>query len=147
MTLVVATIGLASAASSPALASTKPVTWTVKVGAQTSSGSIQTMNYGPGTITIDKGDSVKWVANSMEIHTVSFINSTHPDSGYSPTIAYMNNRTLQTWISHPGQFRNSGILDTMTSGPGAQYRNYTLKFTGTGTFHYICYVHGGMMMH
>lgn len=146
--LAVVTLGLTSTAGGSALASTSTVhTWIVKVGAQSPSGAIQTMNFGPRTIWIDKGDSVRWVANAQEIHTVSFINSAHPDSGYSPATAYMNNRTAQTWISSPGQFRNSGILDTVSDGPSPQYRYYQLKFTGTGTFHYICYVHGGAMMH
>lgn len=146
--LLIATLGF-TAASGPALGNL-PVTtrtWSVQVGAQSASGAIQTMNYGPGTIWINKGDSIRWVAGSKEIHTVSFINGSHPDSGFDPSIAYMSNRTPQSWITYPGQFRNSGILDVASDGPGAQYRTYTLRFIGVGTFHYICYVHGGMMMH
>jgi plastocyanin len=144
--ILLTAVGLSVAGPGSAVAATAR-TWTVRVGAQTASGSIQTMNFGTGIIRIDKGDTVRWVASSKEIHTVSFINSAHPDSGYDPSVAYMNVRTPQTWIRTPGQFRNSGILDLVTDGPGAQYRTYSLRFTGTGIFHYICYVHGGMMMH
>ncbi|MGN6160833.1 MAG: cupredoxin domain-containing protein [Marmoricola sp.] len=146
--LLIATLGFTAASSGPALGSLPTGrTWIVQVGAQTPDGAIQTMNYGPGTIWIDKGDTVRWLAKSDEIHTVSFINASHPDSGYNPSIAYMNTRTTHTWIGLPGQFRNSGIMDLHSDGPGPQYRTYSLKFTGVGTFHYICYVHGGMMMH
>lgn len=142
--LLLAVLGLTAVNSGTALGTTPTTrTWTVQVAAQTRSGSIQTMNYGTGTIWINKGDSVRWVVASQEIHTVSFINAAHPDTGYSPTIGYMNTRTPQTWISAPGQFRNSGIMTT--EAPLAQ-RTYTLRFTGVGTYHYICYVHGGRMM-
>ena len=143
--VLLAVLGLTAVNSGPALGSThRTRTWTVQVGGQTPSASIQTMNFGTGTIWINEGDSVRWVAASKEIHTVSFINSSHPDTGYSPTVDYMNTRTPQTWINEPGQFRNSGIMTT--EAPPAQ-QTYTLRFTGAGTFHYICYVHGGQMMH
>lgn len=154
LALLLTAFGLTAAGPAPALgsqvaarASTGSHTWTVRVGAQTSDGAIQTMNYGPRKIWIDKGDTIRWVAKSKEIHTVSFINAKHPDSGYSPAVAYMNTRTPQRSIHHPGQFRNSGILDLTSDGPGAQYRSYSLRFTGVGTYRYICYVHGGRMMH
>lgn len=147
--LILTALGLTVVGTAPSALGTLPAprTWSVQVGAQTSSAAIQTMNYGPGTIWVNKGDTVHWWSAAKEIHTVSFINSAHPDNGFSPTKAYMITRTPQTWISTPGQFRNSGILDLVSDGPGAQYRTYSLKFTGTGTFHYICYVHGGAMMH
>lgn len=142
--LLLAVLGLTAVNSGAALGKTASRTWTVQVGWQTPSGSVQTMNFGSGTIWIDKGDTVRWKVFSKEIHTVSFINAAHPDAGYSPTIPYMNTRTPQKTISKPGQFRSSGIMTT--EAPAAQ-RVYTLKFTGTGTFRYICYVHGGQMMH
>ena len=143
--LLLAVLGLTAVNSGAALGTTRTArTWTVQVGAQTPSASIQTMNFGTGKIWIDQGDTVRWTVASQEIHTVSFINAAHPDVGYSPTIGYMNTRTRQTSINKPGQFRSSGIMTT--EAPPAM-RVYTLRFTGTGTFHYICYVHGGQMMH
>lgn len=143
--LLVALLGLTAVNGGAAIGTTRTArAWTVQVGAQTPSASIQTMNFGSGTIWIDQGDTVRWTAAAKEIHTVSFINSAHPDVGYAPTIGYMNTRTRQTSISKPGQFRNSGIMTT--EAPPAQ-RVYTLRFTGVGRFHYICYVHGGQMMH
>lgn len=145
--LLLLTLGLTAPGTAAASSPTHTRTWTVQVGHQSASGAIQTMNYGPRRIWIDKGDTIRWVAAAEEIHTVSFINAAHPDSGYSPTIAYMNTRTPQTRIHRPGQFRNSGILDLVSDGPSPQYRSYSLRFTGVGVYHYICYIHGGRMMH
>jgi len=145
MTCLVALVASTGApADASAHARTRAHTWIVQVGSQTASGSVQGMNYGPGTIRINRGDTVRWVAKSMEIHTVSFINRSHPAVPYSPTTAYMNVRTPQRSIKRPGQFRNSGIMDTMPAR--GEYRTYALRFTGTGTFHYICYVHGKAMV-
>lgn len=141
---LVAATGTSADATPDAHAHARPHTWTVTVGSQSATGAVQGMNYGPGTIWIDKGDTVRWVARSMEIHTVSFTDAAHPATPYSPTTRYMNARTTQKAISRPGQFRNSGILATM-SAPG-QFRTYSLRFTGTGTYHYICYVHGKAMV-
>jgi plastocyanin len=145
LALLLATLGLTAASTAQASPPTHTRTWSVQVGHQTADGSIQTMNFGPGTIRIDRGDTVRWVGSSKEIHTVSFINASHPDSGFSPNVAYMTTRTPQGWIHSPGQFRNSGIL--ASDGPRPQDRSYSLRFTGTGVFHYICYVHGGQAMH
>ncbi len=141
-------VALVASTSAPADAAgharTHPRTWTVQVGSQSASGSVQGMNYGPGTIWINKGDTVRWVAKSMEIHTVSFLDKSHPLAPFSPATAYMTTQTPQHSIKHPGQFRNSGILDTMPAK--GEYRTYSLRFTGTGTFQYVCYVHGKAMM-
>lgn len=143
LALMLLTLGLSVASPAVADSARHARVWTVQVGHQSASGAIQTMNYGPPTIWIDKGDTVRWVADSKEIHTVSFVNASHPDSGYSPTVAYMNTRTPQTSISRPGQFRNSGIL--ASDGP-PQFRTYSLRFTHRGIYHYLCYVHSGRMM-
>jgi plastocyanin len=139
--LLLAPTALASAVSHPA-----PRTWTVRVGAQSGSGAIQGMAYGPTAIWINVGDTVKWTANSLEPHTVSFANAAHPAAPFSPTIAYMVNRTPQSSISSPGQFRNSGIMATMSDPtlPPA-HLTYRLTFKGVGTYHYLCYLHGAAM--
>lgn len=140
---LLAVLGLTASA---ARATTTPRTWVIQVGQQTSSGSIQGMSYGTPSIWIDKGDSIRWVAASMEIHTVSFINASHPAVPFNPAVIYEVAPTPQTWISAPGQFRNSGVMSTMADPAlGPTFRTYTLKFTGVGTYRYLCYVHGQAM--
>lgn len=121
-------------------------TWKVMVGEESSSGSIQGMQFLPGEIWIDVGDTVQWTANSMEPHTVSFPDADHPAVPFDLTHTYMLTPTPETTISAPGQYRNSGIVATLADDvlppPASVYR---LTFTGPGTYDYICYVHGRAM--
>ncbi len=122
-------------------------TWNVMVGEQSPTGSIQGMQFLPGEIWIDVGDTVHWKANSMEPHTVSFPDASHPAVPFDPSISYMVTPTSETTISTPGEYRNSGIVGTMADAalpPPAP--DYNLTFTGAGTYHYICYVHGQAMV-
>ena len=124
----------------------KAKTWTVKVGAQSRSGAIQTMTYGPKKIWINAGDTVHWVSDSMEPHTVSFINAAHPAVEFDFSIAYMTEQTPKKTISKPGQFRSSGII---APAPDAIFPNsvktYDLTFLKPGRYHYLCYLHGKAM--
>lgn len=140
-------LALAAFAAAPAEAVATATTWTVLVGAQSTSGSIQGMAYGPSEIWIDTGDTVRWVAASMEPHTVSFVDATHPADGFDPSKTYMATPTPETWISAPGEFRNSGVIATMSDPalPPA-VGTYSLTFTGPGDYTYTCYLHGEAMI-
>lgn len=140
-------VALAAFTAAPAGAAVSATTWTVQVGAQSRSGSIQGMAYGPSEIWIDTGDTVRWVAASMEPHTVSFIDAAHPSTGFDPSKAYMATPTPQTWISAPGEFRNSGVMATMND-PALPpvVGTYELTFTGPGDYTYTCYLHGAAMV-
>ncbi len=145
-TLVTALV-LSVFGASPSQASTTAVTWTVAVGQQSNSGAIQGMAFGPGEIWINVGDTVHWAAGSMEIHTVSFPDLTHPVAPFgSPGSDYMFIPTPETTIDHPGEYRNSGLMSTMNdpSGP-PPVTAYDLEFTGVGDYSYVCYVHGAAM--
>jgi plastocyanin len=126
--------------------SSKTKTWTVMVGAESRSGAIQTMAYGPKKIWINTGDTVHWVANSMEPHTVSFINAKHPAGPFDLATTYMTAQTAKHTISRPGQFRSSGV---MAPDPDAFFpdavSSYDLKFLKPGTYRYLCYLHGKAM--
>jgi plastocyanin len=116
------------------------------VGAESRSGAIQTMAYGPKKIWINTGDTVHWVANSMEPHTVSFINAKHPAGPFDLATTYMTAQTAKHTISRPGQFRSSGV---MAPDPDALFpdavSSYDLKFLKPGTYRYLCYLHGKAM--
>lgn len=139
--------GLGLAAFSPASAqAATPTTWTVTVGSESPNHMIQGMNYGPSDIYINVGDAVHWVADSMEPHTVSFIDDAHPMAPFSPAIGYMVERTPEEAISAPGEFRSSGIIGTMSDDilPPAR-GSYDLTFAGVGDYTYYCYIHGTAM--
>lgn len=144
-----AAIGLTAASPSSARAQTG-TTWTVQVGSESPNHSLQGMNYGPNEVWINVGDTVHWVAKSMEIHTVSFINAEHPLADFapgSPQFGYEAFATSERTISAPGEFRNSGIMATMPIDvlPVPTATSYDLTFTGPGDYTYYCYVHGAMM--
>lgn len=144
--LLLAAMPALLASNAHAASTTKAKTWNVLVGAQSRSGAVQTMAYGPKKIWINAGDTVHWVANSMEPHTVSFIDAEHPAVEFDLTTTYMTEQTSKTTISKPGQFRSSGI---MASAPDAVFpeaiKSYDLKFKKPGKYHYLCYLHGKAM--
>jgi plastocyanin len=144
--LLLAAMPALLASNAHAASPTKTRTWNVMVGAESRSGAVQTMAYGPKKIWINAGDTVHWVANSMEPHTVSFIDAQHPAVPFDLTIAYMSAPTSKHTISKPGEFRSSGI---MAPAPDAVFPNavtsYDLKFPQPGRYHYLCYLHGKAM--
>ncbi len=52
----------AAAMTTVAQAAAPPQTWTVQVGSQSSDQAIQGMRFLPGDVTVDAGDTVRWVA-------------------------------------------------------------------------------------
>jgi plastocyanin len=128
------------AASQSAHAAAPPKTFTVLVGSQTSSKAIQGERFLPGDVTIDAGDSVTWVGNSAEIHTVTFINGGAPQDTLPPFNPGDPNQTdpVGSPVMNDALTHNSGIL--VKGAPG-----YTLLFPNTGTYTYYCLVHGVMM--
>ena len=71
--LVVALFGLGLPASVRAAGPpSSPQTYTVLVGYENTSRAFDLMGFYPSSVTIHEGDTVHWVINSNEIHTVSF---------------------------------------------------------------------------
>ena len=138
----------AVAVAAPAVAA--PASWTVLVGSQTSSMSIQGQRFLTGDITIDAGDSVTWQANGAEIHTVTFFAGGTPQSTVPPL-----DPTSPAQIMRQGpstmdgtSYFNSGLMTTLPTFsplPVPVYTSYTLSFPTAGTFTYYCLVHGAMM--
>ena len=144
--LLLAALPALLANNAHAASATKTQTWSVMVGAESRSGAIQTMAYGPKKVWINTGDTVHWVSNSMEPHTVSFVDAKHPAVEFDLTTTYMTAQTSKHTISKPGQFRSSGI---MAPAPDAVFANavktYDLKFLKPGRYRYLCYLHGKAM--
>ncbi len=126
-----------------------PQAWTVLVGNETSSMSVQGQRFLPGDVTIDAGDTVTWQANSTEIHTVTFIDGGAPQSPpppFDPTNGAQ--LTPQGGPTMGAGYFNSGLLSTSDSSgpiPVPPVHSYTLTFPDPGTFTYYCLVHGVMM--
>lgn len=142
-------------ALSAAQAAAPPQTWTVQVGSQNSSKAIQGMRFLPGDVTIDAGDTVRWVARSGEIHTVTFLVGGGPQATlpeFNPTD--MTQLTRQGGsVYDPTKYYNSGLMTTVPTGgdagplpPVPHVQSYSLTFPTAGTYTYYCLVHGVMMV-
>lgn len=134
--LVLGTIGF----TTPSQAAT-PTTWTVYVGSQSPSGQIEGMAFASADVSINVGDTIHFVVESMEPHTVSFPGTSCPAVGFDPNIACMSQRTVSP-ITSPSDFRSSGILSTEATVLGPPQTSWDLQFNGTGDFAYVCYLHG-----
>ena len=121
-----------------------PKTWTVQVGSESSDQAIQGMSFLPSNIYINAGDSVKWVANSAEIHTVTFLAKGQPLKPFNPFDPKQLGR--QGGTAYDGHsYYNSGIMANVSNTGFKAVEQYSLKFTHTGNFTYYCIVHGMAM--
>ena len=128
-------------------ATQNPVTWHVHVGEQSPNGAIQGMQFLPGDIWVDVGDTVHWTADSMEPHTVTFLPVGELPPPFDPTDPTQTTPTPEHTISAPGDVRNSGVLSTLQFAelPSGTVTSYNLTFTGPGTYVYYCLLHGQVM--
>ena len=159
--LVLATAAVAVAAPKATPHPTKAQTYKVLVGAEQARRGVSLMGYYPSRIRIHVGDTVRWIQNSNEIHTVTFLGGqplpelivpaaslglpAPPDpTAPSPLVfnpAVTTPTTGPVSIGDTTTWANSGI---MGREPG-QATSFTVTFTAAGTYHYICVVHGQLM--
>ncbi len=130
-------------------------TWKVWVGSQSPNLAIQGLRFLPGSITVNEGDRVTWVAKSAEPHTVTFIDggkaqATLPE--FDPADPAQITQQGGSSVRGSGYY-NSGIMTTVPTGedsgpfpPVAHHQTYTLRFPHEGTFTYYCLIHGKMMV-
>lgn len=140
-------IGLFGTAPAQAAVTHNPnaVTWNVLVGNQSSDLAIQGMRFLPGEIWIDQGDSIKFVANSAEIHTVSYGTPPLPPTSVENLIADAVTPVGGPVFDPTEPWTNSGILSTESTPEFPTKTSYALKFADRGTFTFYCLIHGAMM--
>jgi plastocyanin len=114
-------------------------------------------------VTINVGDSVRWVFSRRVVHTVTFLppgqrrpslevpDSAHPYTGFNDAAGapFWFNGQPSLLIPPEHAFPQGGNSTDGTtyanSGLSAPaFKPYELKFTKAGTFHYLCLVHPGM---
>jgi plastocyanin len=106
--------------------------WTVYVGGGTPDMSVMSMGFFPEVITIDAGDSVTFINNSTEVHTVTFLSGSQSINALSP----------QAPVPIGGNVYNgTGIVSSGFIMPG---QSYTITFTKPGVYIYNCLIHPGM---
>ena len=134
-------------------------TWNVKVGAQSANGQYQGMGFFPKTVYINAGDTVNWVANSIEIHTVTFppdlsaggtggppglttaLGKTPPLNPADPLEMQAQSPAGSNGVYDGKNYFNSGVMAT-SPGTFHAVQDYKLTFPTAGTYTYLCLVHG-----
>lgn len=130
-----------------------PQTFRVLVGAENPAVGVGLDAYFPATLRIHVGDTVRWVQNAHDIHTVTFLaGAPMPDLVVSaPSNPFNSPLMLNPQVAFPSEpaggqydgttYANSGV---MSLDPGLP-KSFSLTFTKKGTFDYVCVVHGMMM--
>ena len=152
-TIYLPLVGTDSSINASAVAA-GPQTYTVLVGWDNGQQGAMLMSYFPSVLTVHTGDTVKWVLNSMEIHTVTFLDGNPmPDfivpAPQNPVGPVMLNPQAFLPTVPPGgmydgtTYANSGLMQP--SGNPNQPTTFSLTFTRPGSYDYVCLVHGMMM--
>lgn len=140
-------LALTGAALASAHHESHPRTWTVQVGNESHDQAIQGMSFLPANIYINAHDTIRWRANSAEIHTVSFLAkgqtlaSTQPFDPSNPAELLKQGGN---WYDGKSYY-NSGVLTNVSNSGFPAVRSYSLSFAKTGNFTYWCLVHGMAM--
>jgi plastocyanin len=124
-------------------AQSSPTTWKVAIGGETPDHGVQAQIFAPGTITINAGDTVTWTMAALFDHTVTFLSGARlpdlaiPENGgkllFNPLIALPQGLNAYTGKG----VANSGVLMERD-------KSYSLTFTKSGSYAYLCLLHPGM---
>jgi plastocyanin len=137
--------GLAAAqkllAAPPAQATKAGNTWTIPSSpfAKLPNGFVAQNAFTPAKLSIGAGDSVTWVNDTPQAHTVTF-------TGNAPPAGDPTQPTTKV-TSYSGGFASSGLIGT--GGPPELFTGgskYTLSFPTAGTYSYICILHADQGM-
>jgi len=115
------------------------------------SAGISSETFRPKVIFVNQGDSVRFVNPYEEIHTVTFvpdgkvpdliIPSGPPPKNGPPTLIFNPKIASATPPQGPAQFDGTAFISSAIMGKGD---SYTVTFSKTGTFKFVCVVHPGM---
>lgn len=119
----------------PGGVATPSTQWRLNAGASSGAEAYQGLQYYPGTITVNAGDTVNWTFPSNEPHTVTFLGAGQaspppPTDPSAPKPAGGQTYDGSTYTS---------------SGFVAGGFSYSLKFTKAGTYTYYCLLHQPQM--
>src|SRR6476469_2556051 len=135
---VVALIVPVVVGSSSSAGAAAPMTWHVRVGAESPDMAVAGMGFLPSNVWVDQGDTVSWTANSAEPHTVTFLapGTALPDfNPFDPSQTAPQGSSVYDGST----YTNSGIVATQPifvfTNPAASYH---LTFTTAGDFTYYC---------
>jgi plastocyanin len=103
-------------------------TYTVAVGGPDNpNGAL--VQYFPPSVSVSTGDTVKWVSNTHEPHTVTF----------NPQL--FQGDPVSAGPTGGPTFDGTGLVNSALIGEGYAATDFSLKFTKAGEYHYICLLH------
>jgi plastocyanin len=121
-----------------------PVTWRVSIGGETPDHAIQAQDYFPRTVTITAGDTITWTKDTLLPHTVYFLSGTNVPGEVVPQ---KDGKLLfNPVIMNPQGGKTYDGTGVTASGfmPFQKGLTYSLTFTRSGVYTYICAIHDGM---
>ncbi|HEY8317703.1 MAG TPA: plastocyanin/azurin family copper-binding protein [Amnibacterium sp.] len=122
-------------------------TWTVQVGNESHDQAIQGMAFLPENIYVNAGDTVRWDANSAEVHTVTFLARGQKLASFEPFNPSNPIELLKvggSWYDGKSYY-NSGVMTNVSNSGFPATDEYSLRFPKPGNYVYWCLVHGAMM--
>ncbi len=139
-----------SGSISPLSVNTGPQTYTVLVGWDNGQQNAMINAYFPSALTIHKGDTVKWVLNSMEFHTVTFTaGQTVPFIILnSSNLPMLNPQAIGPTVPQGGLYNGTGFVNSglmVDNGNPKNPTSFSLTFTTVGVYSFTCLVHGQPM--
>jgi len=129
-----------------------PATYTVQVGYSEPANGVNIDAYFPDRLTVHVGDTVKFVQDAAEIHTVTFLAPGQDAPNLESSLPVLDPQVYFPVVpaddSYDGtSYANSGIMSTDPSYflDGQPVTSFSLTFTKPGSFQYFCVVHGNDM--
>src|SRR5579883_845256 len=118
--------------------------WKVLAGVGSADSSVVTLQFYPGDITIDVGDSITWTAQG-DAHVVAFLSGAPVPSPEDPaaTAPAGGNTYDGTGVVASGLIFSTPPIGAAAAPPGLT-TSYTLTFTAPGSYIYYCLIHPGM---
>jgi len=108
--------------------------WRATVGAQTSDKGVEVLAFLPNELWIHAGDSITWMFETDEPHTVTFLTSGQTRLAYTvgcPGFA-------------PGGSATLDASTCLTTAPLTTGQTFTVTFPSAGNFKMVCLVHVNM---
>ena len=134
-------LGVALMQTAPGQAQGSGRTWTVYNGGESPDAVVQVNTYRPSLMTVGVGDSVTWLTDSQEEHTVTFLSGGPrlPSSLRLGNVQFRN--PLAIMPAGGSTYTGNGYVN---SGFLHKGDTFTLTFAAPGTYEYVCRFHFGM---
>jgi plastocyanin len=119
--------------------------WHAFLGDASKDQSKQVMAFLPNELWIAVNDSITWIAQTPESHTVTFLQQPPPPSAAQVRPSFINGcpGAPGPLGSTPNNSSYTGA-NCINSGIFAKPTTYTVKFTNAGNFKFVCLIHADM---